>query len=638
MATTPTQESIPSENVRDLKFNAGKIDQIVSSGDPTYTDRFGVVRYTWAGALKNIAPLGHPWTHAEANAAIASGEIPNDSYFFIWSENANDVADVYKNNNGVAVPAGKSYPSSAFVSQIADFNSALSVGMSSTWSDKSSQKEKINIIVDESGRRVLFSNNTEKKLVAYGKRLADEDVVNDIGAETWRYNGSNANEIIELVDSAGRIIRKTSIAEKVMYVFGVPVGSGSVSPNYIAPTSWPELTDLGSYGQSLSISLLGTPGIETVMQNALMFNGGVTTYNRTLNSIVTLPNTTTTEYHEKSMIHQLNAEYPDNNRFYLAAARGVSAYSMAQLKPGTPPWAQYMASIDKGKELADVMGRQYGMIAQKFFQGEEDAYQGTDPNIYREGMQLIQSGVSSKFKIVSGLPHDIPMIIYQMASHGRYEGLVNPSYEIPLVQFDEAINNPLIQLCTPMYIFPYADGVHLTNHGYRWLGLYSAKAIKFWFENKKPFKPLYPVNVSRVGNSTLVSDFDPPVGKINFSEEIVTQASDGMNGLEIWSESQSGVLTRLPASEAIIIGDTKIKVRSSSNFGANDKIYLAYAFTPENRGAKIDGKYPSWNAGPTTGVRGNLCDSDESVTDLLNANGQPYPLNNYCVMFKKEAK
>ncbi len=49
MATTPTQDPIPSENVRDLKFNTGKIDQIVSSPELNYTDRFGVVRYTWAG-------------------------------------------------------------------------------------------------------------------------------------------------------------------------------------------------------------------------------------------------------------------------------------------------------------------------------------------------------------------------------------------------------------------------------------------------------------------------------------------------------------------------------------------------------------------------------------------------------------
>ncbi|SPZ52574.1 Uncharacterised protein [Serratia quinivorans] len=639
MATTPTQKQIPSEDVRDLKYNSGKIDQIVSSEQRTYTDRFGVERYTWQGALDSIAPLGHPWTMTEANAAIASGEIPNGAYFFVWSDNENIVADVYINNNGVAAPTGKSYPSAAFVEQMSNLYSSLSTGLSSEWVDNSVQQRKTTLLVDSSGRDIIFSNHQDKVLVAYGKKLADKEVVDGIGSETWSYNGSSVDEIIELVDAAGRIIRKTSISEKVMYLFGEAVGSGGCGPSYVTPSSWPELTDLPSYGQSLSISLHGEPGIETVMQNALMFNVGVPTYGKTPTSFVTFPNTTDVQYHEKSLIHQLNSDYPDDNRFYLAAARGVSGAAMSAIAPGTTPWTQYMNTITKAKQLADAQGRQYGMIAQQFYHAEADAYLGSSPEYYRSMMRLVQSTLSEKVKSVSGLPHDIPMIIYQMASHGRYQGLTNPSYEMPLCQLEEAISNPLIQLCTPMYIFPYFDGVHLTNHGYRWLDLYAAKAIKFWFDNKKPFKPLHPVNVSRVGSSTLVSDFEPPIGKIKFSEDIVTQASDAMNGFEIWSEDPSGTMTRLPVSETVIIGDKKLKVRSSSNFDSNSKIYLAYAFTPENRGASDgNGRYPSWNAGPVTGVRGNLCDSDETATDLLNSDGVPYPLNNYSVMFKKEAK
>lgn len=49
MATTPTNKPIPSEDPRDLKFNAGKIDEVVSSDAHYYTDRFGVRRWTIAG-------------------------------------------------------------------------------------------------------------------------------------------------------------------------------------------------------------------------------------------------------------------------------------------------------------------------------------------------------------------------------------------------------------------------------------------------------------------------------------------------------------------------------------------------------------------------------------------------------------
>lgn len=49
MATIPTNKPIPSEDPRDLKFNAGKIDEVVNSDAHYYTDRFGVRRWTIAG-------------------------------------------------------------------------------------------------------------------------------------------------------------------------------------------------------------------------------------------------------------------------------------------------------------------------------------------------------------------------------------------------------------------------------------------------------------------------------------------------------------------------------------------------------------------------------------------------------------
>ena len=49
MATTPTNKPIPSEGPRDLKFNAGKIDEEVNGSADYYTDRFSVQRLTNTG-------------------------------------------------------------------------------------------------------------------------------------------------------------------------------------------------------------------------------------------------------------------------------------------------------------------------------------------------------------------------------------------------------------------------------------------------------------------------------------------------------------------------------------------------------------------------------------------------------------
>ncbi|ESM50741.1 hypothetical protein L400_00135 [Enterobacter hormaechei] len=62
MATTPTNLPVPSESPRDLKFNAGKIDEFVTSLAQQYIDRFGNAHYTIEGlrwlAQQAIAAFG----------------------------------------------------------------------------------------------------------------------------------------------------------------------------------------------------------------------------------------------------------------------------------------------------------------------------------------------------------------------------------------------------------------------------------------------------------------------------------------------------------------------------------------------------------------------------------------------------
>lgn len=63
MATQPTQNQVPSESPRDLKFNAGKIDEFVTSKQLEYQDRFGVNHYTIEGlrwvAQQAISKFGY---------------------------------------------------------------------------------------------------------------------------------------------------------------------------------------------------------------------------------------------------------------------------------------------------------------------------------------------------------------------------------------------------------------------------------------------------------------------------------------------------------------------------------------------------------------------------------------------------
>ncbi|UNF10856.1 MULTISPECIES: hypothetical protein [Klebsiella] len=626
--------------------NVKRADELVNGPAATVPDRGGEPLDSWRkmqegnAALvdetrQNLIPLSRQYmTLADAQADIVN--IPQDSTTYVRSPDDSALAIEYINNSGTLEATGRAMPSNKTVSELVDFKNEITEGSTGQWVNNSDRKDSTDIIVDFSGRRLLYADHEIKRLVAYGKSLASAKDLSNLGAETWVINDDNPSIIIELVDKSGRIVKYLDLSSGLYYVFGKAVGTGQSSIVY--PTFIPEFMDARSYGQSLSIYSQGTPGITTPTVNTLRFDTGVLTYNKTPASLVNLEDPTSSQYMQ-SQVHDFQTKVSDasSSEFFLAAS-GLGGTPFSGLEPGTTIYTQFINTIQKAKDLADSRGVQYGMLWFNFQHGETDASQGTGYSYYRQKSKEMQSTTNAHVKEISGLNHDVVMFTYQMATHGRYDGANYPSYEIPLAQLDEAISNPLIQLATPMYIFDYADGLHLTNDGYRHRDIFFSKAQKFYYENKKPWKPMHPVNVSRIGNSAIIMDAFVPKGKMQFSTTRVTPATDGMQGFEIWSLSQSGVWTRLPVAEVTALSDTRAKIHSSVNFGLNDKIYLAYAFTPENRGADSGGGiYPNWPAGYIAGCRGNVCDSDDYESDLRDKNGNPYELRNYLTIFRKEA-
>ncbi|MEM8213287.1 hypothetical protein Q4R51_18875, partial [Morganella morganii] len=80
MATIPTQNSVPSESARDLKFNAGKIDEFVTSLEHEYKDRFGRCHMTIEGMRWIFDQLMERFNVDINQAIIAAGYIPMDSF------------------------------------------------------------------------------------------------------------------------------------------------------------------------------------------------------------------------------------------------------------------------------------------------------------------------------------------------------------------------------------------------------------------------------------------------------------------------------------------------------------------------------------------------------------------------------
>lgn len=81
MATTPTNLPVPSETPRDLKFNAGKIDEFVTSLVNTYLDRFGNEHYTIEGLrwLAQQAISEYGWVLIDSFQDGADITLPNQA-------------------------------------------------------------------------------------------------------------------------------------------------------------------------------------------------------------------------------------------------------------------------------------------------------------------------------------------------------------------------------------------------------------------------------------------------------------------------------------------------------------------------------------------------------------------------------
>lgn len=86
MATTPTSNQVPSESLIDLKFNAGKIDEFVTSLVQQYIDRFGNAHYTIEGLKQLVLNLGwNPVGSFQDGATVnTAGDIIQDESTGVW--------------------------------------------------------------------------------------------------------------------------------------------------------------------------------------------------------------------------------------------------------------------------------------------------------------------------------------------------------------------------------------------------------------------------------------------------------------------------------------------------------------------------------------------------------------------------
>jgi len=388
-----------------------------------------------------------------------------------------------------------------------------------------------------------------------------------------------------------------------------------------------DLNHVLSTGQSLSVGVAGSPPLSTVQPfSNVMFGSGVMSETSGLDRFVPLVEGDTVEDQGASKAvetmssamanlvtriaqTEVFVDRPEDQRAHdvLVSVHGVSGARYAQIKKGTAAYAQGMAQVAAARDLAKAAGKSYVVRAITTVHGETDHVMGTAS--YEANLLEWQADYEADIATATGQPRPIPLLETQMSS---WTVLGSTTSTIPAAQLAAHVASAgKVVLVGPKYHLAYApDGLHLSNVGYRHMGEDYAKVYRrIVFEGKR-WEPVRPRSISRTGASVTMM-FHVPSPPLVIDTKLVSDPGNrGFEYVDGTGSPPSIVNVEVTAPETVVV------TLSAPPKVANGRIRYAY------RGGKVN-----VSAGPTTGPRGNLRDSDGTVSRSGN------PLYNWCVHF-----
>ena len=344
-----------------------------------------------------------------------------------------------------------------------------------------------------------------------------------------------------------------------------------------------------STGQSLSVGAVGTPPLSTTQPfENLRFVTGVLAGGTGLTSLVPLleTNVETMSSGLANLVTELGV--PAGHRL-LVSCHGVGGTAYAGLKKGTTPYTNGLAQVKAARDLTKADGRSYLVRVVTNVHGESDHIAGNAG--YLADLVTWQRDYETDVQALTGQTLPVPMLHTQMSSWTKYGQATSA---IPGMQLAAHVENPgKIVLVGAKYHLAYvADGVHLTNAGYRHMGEYYAKVYRRVVLEGKAWEPVRPKSATLAADEIRV-EFHVPVPPLAIDTALVPAAA--AYGFEYTDGSASP-----PAITSVTLdGPTAVKVKLAAvPVGANKRIRYAFTGTPNAAG------------GGATGPRGNLRDSD----------------------------
>jgi hypothetical protein len=388
--------------------------------------------------------------------------------------------------------------------------------------------------------------------------------------------------------------------------------SGGLAPDFVFFDS----NHVLSTGQSLSVGATGAPALSTAQPygNAMFSVGviaggaGLTAFSPLVEASVETMSSGLANFVSKMAVEELllgRPAGPERSHDILVSVHGVGGIAYAGLKKGTAPFANGIAQAKAGHDLTAALGYTHTVRVVTTVHGESDHI--ANNAAYEANLVEWQHDYETDVKAVTGQAGTLPFLQTQMSSWTKYGQAASA---IPGAQLAAHVHNPgKIVLVGPKYDLEYAaDGVHLSNLGYRHMGEQYAKAYRRVVLEKRAWEPLRPSQITRVG-AVITVKFVVPAPPLVLDTNLVSDP--GHYGFEYTDGSAPPAI----ASVALAGPDSVTVTLAAAPTGANKR--LRYAYTG----------VPNASAGPKTGPRGNLRDADATASP----NG--YELFNWCVHF-----
>ncbi|HFZ1076838.1 TPA: hypothetical protein ACJ2OR_001910 [Klebsiella pneumoniae] len=631
---TPTDNQVPSTDIRDAVYAGAMLDKVVTSTELKYTDRLGGEHYTVDGikaegdkvveeTRQNLIPLSRQYmTLAAAQADIAN--IPVNSAIYVRNADGTSLADEYINNAGTLTATGRKMPSQQMLDAVSETaNDSSDFLATSQTGLYLGNNETIPLVIDSSNRLILGYDSHKDEVIGAGmitseraKSISDSAIdEREANGNTGLYVGSGT--IIPLmIDGNNRLILGYD-AEKDSVV-GAGLNQSTITPerkplpSELRPIAKAVNHALG-YGQSLSIGATATTIISSSQPYSnITFSTGPRAANNDVSS-------------QKPLVEDNTSPAPDggtNRGETFCSGMANYALTLAAIDNGIIPSTHVIFASTAGKggtKLANLIKGtawyndhfllhvtgQYALNNDSavhiipIAQGETDLDQSppTTAAAWRAMAEQFQIDAESDIKAVNGQTSPV----FVQFSQCSYKAALSPN--ICLSQLDLVQKNKKFRLATPQYHLPRAaDGTHLTSVGYKWDGAYRGRDYKELMFDGIESLYINPVSATLRGN-------------------VLTLKFDRIRVLPLRLDNENLAAT---TDYGFRVNDSNGKVNIMSSRGADDTIVFELATIPVgNTVVRYALDYLGEGLNIVNGASGNLRDSDTSFITINNVN---YPM------------